>query len=167
MQSRRWTIVTVATVIAGCASAAATNVLTPLGAHLTPRALTGAPVALRVDPNAHVILSSAANLPAASYAASQAARGQVVFNSTCANCHSNESLIGQTFVQSWNDRRVYDFYSLVRSTMPLDNPGGLTDQQYLDVVSYLLQANHAAAGADSLRADTVSMRAHKIAVHFP
>lgn len=154
-------------VIAGCASAAATNVLTPLGAHLTPHALTGAPVALRVDPNAHVILSSAANLPAASYSAAQAARGQEVFNSTCANCHSNESLIGQAFVESWNDRRAYDFYSLVRSTMPLDKPGGLTDQQYLDVMSYLLQANHAAAGADSLRADTTALRAHKIAVHFP
>jgi mono/diheme cytochrome c family protein len=169
MRVSRWTVLTCGGGIAivGCATAAATNVRTPLGAHLTPSARTGAPVPLRVDPNAHVILSRAANLPPASYSQAQAARGRAVFNETCATCHSTEQLIGQAFVESWNDRRVYDFYALVRSTMPLDDPGGLKDQQYLDVVSYLLEANHAAPGADSLSADTTALRAHKIAVHFP
>ena len=167
MRGSRSTLMVYATVIAGCATAAATNIRTPLGAHLQPTAQTGAPVPLRVDPNAHVILSRAANLPPASYSSAQAARGEAVFNETCAACHTTESLIGQAFVDSWNDRRVYDFYALVRSTMPLDNPGGLKDQQYLDVVSYLLKANHAVAGADSLAADSTALRAHKIAVHYP
>lgn len=154
------------TALVSCATAAP-NVRPPTAAILTAGALTGVPLPLRFDPNARVIRSTAANLPPTSYSAAQAARGASVYGNTCGMCHQPGSLVGQGFVESWNDRRVYDFYALVRSTMPLDNPGGLKDQEYLDVVAYLLQANHAPAGADSLAADTVALRAHKISVHFP
>src|SRR5437868_5645085 len=129
MRVSRWTVVGWAAVMAGCATAAATNVRTPLGARLTPGARTGAPIPLRVDPNARVIRSTAANLPAATFSAVQAARGEKVFDQTCAMCHQPEQLIGQAFVENWNDRRVWDFYALVHSTMPLDNPGGLKEQE--------------------------------------
>ena len=36
--------------------------------------------------------------------------------------------------------------SLVRATMPLDNPGGLKEQEYVDLMAYLLQANHHQGG---------------------
>jgi len=167
MQARSWMLVTGAMVAIGCAHSAATNVRPPLGAMLTPAAKTGPQVPLRFDPNAKVILSRASNLPAASFLPSQATRGQAVYEGTCATCHSAGQLVGQGFVESWNDRRVYDFYALVRGTMPLDKPGGLTEQEYLDVISYLLKANHATAGTDSLRADTTALRNTKISVHFP
>jgi mono/diheme cytochrome c family protein len=167
MQVSRW-IVGSALLVVGCATAATTNVRPPLGASLTPTAKTGAQIPLRHDPTAKVILSNASSLPAASFLPSQATRGAAVYSETCGQCHQPGQLIGQNFVELWNDRRVYDFYSLVRSTMPLDNPGGLKDQEYLDVVAYLLQANHQAAPkADSLKADTASLRGTKIAVHFP
>ena len=169
MRSRHWALLGWATVIVGCASgAAATNVRAPLGARLTPGAKTGPVVPLRSDPTARVIRSTAANLPAASFLPSQAARGEKIYQESCGTCHSAAQHIGQAFVENWNDRRVYDFYALVRATMPLDNPGGMKEQEYLDVVAYLLQANHhASAGPDSLKADTVSLRAHKIAVRLP
>jgi mono/diheme cytochrome c family protein len=166
MRVTRWTVMAGATIIAACATTA-TNVRTPIGAHLSASARTGAPVPLRADPNAKVILSSAAGLPAASYLPSQAARGERVYQSTCGACHQPGQLVGQGFVESWNDRRVYDFYALVRGTMPLDNPGGLTEQEYLDVVAYLLQANRAPSGNDSLRADTLTLRKTRIAVRLP
>jgi mono/diheme cytochrome c family protein len=154
-------------VVAG-ACASAPNMLSPLGAFLTPNAKTGATVPLRVDPNAKVILSGAEGLPAASFAPSQAARGAQIYARTCDTCHGAGTLVGQAFVQSWNNRRVYDLYALVRSTMPLDNPGGLKDGEYLDVVAYLLQANkHASVGVDSLRSDTLTMRATRVAVSAP
>jgi hypothetical protein len=90
-----------------------------------------------------------------------------LYRASCGNCHEAGSLVGQGFVGSWNDRRIYDLYALVRSTMPLDKPGGLKDGEYLDVVAYLLQANHHVGGADSLRADTLAMRNTKIAVSSP
>ena len=166
MRMTRWTVIAGATIVAACATTA-TNVRTPIGAHLSASARTGAPVPLRADPNAKVILSSAAGLPAASYLPSQAARGERVYQATCGACHQPGQLVGQGFVESWNDRRVYDFYALVRSTMPLDNPGGLTEQEYLDVVAYLLQANRAPSGTDSLRADTLALRKTRIAVRLP
>jgi mono/diheme cytochrome c family protein len=166
MRVTRWTVMGSMTMIVACAGAA-TNVRLPLGAYLSPDARTGAPTALRVDPNAKVILSSAVDLPPASYLASQATRGERVYQETCGACHEHSQFVGQAFVESWGNRRVYDFYAIVRGTMPLDNPGGMKEQEYLDVVAYLLQANHAPAGVDSLRADTLALRKARIAVRFP
>ena len=153
--------------VAACATAnrPATDIRSPLSATLGPSASTGAQVPLRFDPNAKVIISTAANLPAASYLPSQAARGEKVYQATCGMCHAGGELVGEKFTATWKDRRVYDLYALVRSTMPLDNPGGLKDGEYLDVIAYLLQANkHVPASADSLKADTVSLRRTKIDV---
>jgi mono/diheme cytochrome c family protein len=155
--------------LAACAVATtATNVRNPLGANLTPEATTGPQVPLRFDPNAKVIISTAADLPPASFLSSQAARGATIYENSCSTCHGPGTLVGPTFVQNWNNRRVYDLYTLVRNTMPLDNPGGLKDGQYLDIVSYLMQANHQhVAGSDSLRADTVSLRKTRLAIGGP
>jgi mono/diheme cytochrome c family protein len=170
MRVTRPTVITLAAASFACATAyacatAAPNVISPLGAYLTPAAHTGPVVPLRADPNAKVILSSAAGLPPASFLPSQATRGAELYSRRCGACHANGQLVGAGFVQSWNDRRVYDLYALVRATMPLSNPGGLTDGEYLDVVAYLLQANkQASPRPDSLRADTASMRATRIAI---
>ena len=169
MRRSCWSAAVWTTVIVGCASsgATATNVRAPLGAHLTASAPTGAPIPLRFDSTARVIRSTAANLPPATYWPAQAEYGERVFNQTCATCHARSQFVGESFVETWNDRRVFDFYALVRSTMPLTNPGGLKETEYLALVSYLLEANHAEAGADSLRSDTLALRSRKIAVRFP
>ncbi|MDB4914342.1 MAG: putative cytochrome c [Gemmatimonadetes bacterium] len=159
----RWIVIAGVTFAAACAGTM-TNVRAPMGANLLPEAKTGAATPLRFDPNAKVILSSAAGLPPASYLPSQAERGAMVYAGTCASCHEVGKFVGPAFVESWKDRRVYDFYALVRSTMPLDNPGGLKEQEYLDVTAYILRANHAPAGTDSLKADTLVMRKTRIAV---
>src|SRR5436309_7902705 len=164
-----WSAVVWTTIVVGCASGStvATNVRAPLGAHLTASAPTGAPIPLRFDSTARVIRSTAANLPPATYWPAQAERGESVFSQTCAMCHARSQFVGESFVESWNNRRVFDFYALVRSTMPLTNPGGLKENEYLALVSYLLEANHAEAGTDSLRSDTLALRSRKIAVRFP
>jgi mono/diheme cytochrome c family protein len=164
----RWTVVVVAVI--GCAGATvATNVRQPLGAHVTPNAPTGAQIPLRFDSSssARMLRSTTANLPPATYSPVQAAHGEAVFKRTCAMCHPPTEFIGQQFVDSWNGRRLFDFYALVRSTMPLNDPGSLKEDEYLGVLAYLLKANHARAGLDSLRPDTTALRGHKIAVHFP
>jgi mono/diheme cytochrome c family protein len=173
MRARRgnivaWTVCLLAGGFAvACASAPTTRA--PLGAYLTPTARTGAPVALRADPNARVILSNASGLPAATFLPSQATRGADLYARRCNACHGAGQLVGATFVQSWNDRRVYDLYTLIRSTMPLSSPGGLKDPEYLDIVAYLLQANKQVmtGPADSLKADSVSMRSTRIAISVP
>lgn len=125
MRRCSWSAVAWTTVIVGCAAggAVATNVRAPLGAHLTAGAQTGAPIPLRFDSTAHVIRSTAANLPPATYWPTQAEYGERVFNQTCAMCHARSQFVGESFVETWKDRRVFDFYALIRSTMPLTNPG--------------------------------------------
>ena len=171
MRSGRWIVMVLTTALAACAVAARsseTDVRLPLGAMLLPGASTGAPVPLRFDPNAKVVRSRAGSLPAASYLPSQAVRGRRIFEQSCAACHEQGQFVGQAFVESWNDRRIADLYGLIRSSMPLDNPGGMKDGEYLDVVAYLLQANrHATTRVDSLRADTLSLRGTRIAVSAP
>lgn len=161
--SRRIAIVAIATLAACAVGTTSTDVLSPLGAHLSSAATTGAPVSLRFDPNARVIISTASGLPSASYLPSQADRGAQIYQSSCALCHGPGTLVGEGFVTQWNNRRLYDLYALVRGTMPLDNPAGMKDGEYLDVIAYLLRANkHASAGLDSLRADTATLRKTKI-----
>jgi len=153
--------------VAGCvALRQSTTARPPLAAQLLPGAKTGAPVPLRFDPNAKVVIARVANLPPAPFSAAQAARGEQVFNQTCSACHTGDRFVGQQFVDNWGDRRVGDFYSLVRSTMPVDNPGGLKDQDYLDVTAYLLKVNHAPAppAPESLSTDTTLLRGRRIAV---
>jgi cytochrome c5 len=167
MRVSRLTVFAMSTLVVGCASAAATNsaILSPLGAHLTPSAKTGPTVPLRFDPTAHVVIALTPNLPAASFAAAQATRGEAVYEATCANCHQPDQFVGPRFVEAWNDRRIGDFYSLVRATMPVDNPGGMKEQEYIDVTAYLLKANHATPGTDSVSSDTTFLRNRKISVH--
>ena len=167
MRLGRWTVMACSTTLVACAYGA-TNVRSPLGAVLSQGARTGAQVPLRFDPNAKVILSIAAGLPAASFLPSQAVRGARIYENSCGNCHEPGQLIGRGFAESWNNRRVYDLYALVRGTMPLDNPGSMTDGEYLDVIAYMLRENkHASAGLDSLRGDTLTLRSTRIAVGVP
>ncbi len=144
-----------------------TNVRPPLGAVLASGAKTGAPVPLRFDPSAKVVIASAANLAPATFLASQAERGHQIYENSCGACHQPGQLVGQGFVEQWNDRRIGDFFTLVRSSMPVDNPGSMKEDEYLAVVAYLLQANHGPAGPDSLKADTSVMRNRKISVRYP
>jgi len=154
--------------VAGCTAAAeAPPARAPLGAYLQPGAATGAPIALRVDPNAKVTAPVAAGLPPASYAAEQAERGRRIYLGTGTACHPPAQFTGESFAASWSDRRVWDLFALVRATMPLNDPGSLAEQDYLDVVAYLLQANRAPAGPAPLAADADALRGQRIALPPP
>jgi mono/diheme cytochrome c family protein len=137
------------------------DVRTPLGAYVAgTKPFT--PVH-NADAQAFVIPSTA-NLKPATYSAEQAVRGQRVYEATCARCHPPGHLDGETFEVGWNERRVFDLYSLVTNTMPQDKPGSLRDDEYIDVIAYLLQRNHVPASNVALRADTAAMRDARIDV---
>ncbi len=42
-------------------------------------------------------------------------------------------------VDSWSNRPILEMYNMIMHTMPMTNPGGLTREQYADVVAYMLQ----------------------------
>ena len=84
----------------------------------------------------------------------QADRGRTTFDEVCSECHTTSEFRGRTFQSNWGRRTVYSFFRTIRSTMPDDDPGGLEEQTYLDVVSYILSINGHAAGASELAADS-------------
>ena len=98
------------------------------------------------------------------YTAAQAARGHEVYTSSCAQCHTMAQHSGSTFAAAWNNRRLYDLYEIIHTTMPLDNPGGLGEQEYIDVVAYMLELNGVAAGKAALTADAGALKALRIDV---
>lgn len=81
------------------------------------------------------------------YTEAQARRGSAIYEQECARCHgatlegSGETagpLTGITFNSTWNGLTIGDLLDRIRLTMPVDKPGKLTRQQYVDVLSYML-----------------------------
>ncbi len=92
------------------------------------------------------------------FTADQAARGEATFRQHCAQCHATGQFASPAFLRSWTGRSVYDVFDVIRSIMPLDQPGQLTPQQYLDVVAYLLRLNDFPPGTTELRGDSAALR---------
>lgn len=100
----------------------------------------------------------AADVGSGWYTAEQAQRGQRVYEANCAVCH-HASLLGEqyapalkgpSFLRRWAGQSVGDLYTFVHDRMPLGMPGSLTDQQYIDVVAYILSHNELPPGGEEL-----------------
>jgi mono/diheme cytochrome c family protein len=96
------------------------------------------------------------------YSAEQAERGDTVFKASCASCHEPTFHNDAQFRMNWFGRTVFDLFKTLKTTMPEDNIGGLSDDEYTRVIAYILKLNGFPAGADSLRADTLEMRRIRI-----
>jgi mono/diheme cytochrome c family protein len=92
------------------------------------------------------------------YTTGQAAQGETVFSGICGSCHGTTEFRGPSFRRMWSGRSVYDLFDQLRNTMPLDNPGGLSREQYTDVIAYLLKLNDYPAGATALPATDEGLR---------
>ena len=91
------------------------------------------------------------------YTAEQAARGRKQFEISCGHCHADDlgggegpALIGAGFIRSWFEDSLASLYDYVRTTMPGDLPGSLSDEQSVDLTSFLLAANRAPPGTSPL-----------------
>ncbi len=93
----------------------------------------------------------------ATFSAEQATRGKTVFDATCSACHSIGDFRGNAFIYSWRRRTAWNLYQQVVQTMPEDAPGSLPDQEYVDVIAYLLQLNGHRAGDGELSATQASL----------
>jgi S-disulfanyl-L-cysteine oxidoreductase SoxD len=100
------------------------------------------------------------------YTAGQAKRGQAIYVDSCAKCHIEDlsggkdspPLVGDDFLGGWKGKSVGDLFDEVRMTMPFDNPGKLTAEQYSDVIAYIFSANKFPAGDKELDHDTAPLQ---------
>jgi S-disulfanyl-L-cysteine oxidoreductase SoxD len=112
------------------------------------------------------VSTAAAQAPV--FSAEQVARGKDSYIQRCGICHGENlddgdfggaPLRGSWFRDHWGSGSVASLFSYVKTTMPPDNPGGLNDTTYADILSYILQRNGYAAGADELKPDEQAMEA--------
>jgi len=115
---------------------------------------------------------AAGNESKLSYTKAQADRGKAVYGQSCSSCHldnlkgkCDENLSSTTYVcgatgnapplvgSSFTKRfySVGDLYSRVKWTMPANRHTSLSNEDYLSVVAYILQANGIAAGSEDLK----------------
>jgi mono/diheme cytochrome c family protein len=90
------------------------------------------------------------------YTTEQADRGAKVAVQYCASCHGEalegkpgaRTLVGMGFMLAWEGKSVAELLTYVRTMMPPGQVGTLSDQDYVDVVVRILQANGVPARAE-------------------
>jgi mono/diheme cytochrome c family protein len=89
------------------------------------------------------------------YSADQAQEGKAVFGDRCVSCHGDDMtggvgggppLTGDYFFGLWGEQSLSSVYSFIKSTMPEDNPGSLSNSQVTELLAYILQFNGFPAG---------------------
>lgn len=96
------------------------------------------------------------------YTDEQATTGDTEHQANCSACHGTENYSGDAFVKNWVGRTAFDLFDQLRTTMPEDNPGGLSPQQYTDIIAYIFKINGLPAGGQVLPADPEALRLIKI-----
>lgn len=83
----------------------------------------------------------------------QAEQGQRTFAVSCGGCH------GVDMVDVFAGYATAEAYYLFSSgSMPADNPGSLADQQYVDIIAYLMREVGFPAGEERLTPDREVLR---------
>jgi len=97
----------------------------------------------------------------------QARRGKIAYTGPCDRCHGFKldgasddpdmlpapPVAGPKFLRKWNGRTLASLFEYVRTTMPSNNPGYLSDAEVADIVAYMLSSSDVPAGRKELRLD--------------
>jgi mono/diheme cytochrome c family protein len=92
------------------------------------------------------------------YTAGQAERGEKLFGKICIECHESFEFSGTTFDKDWLGKSAFDFFDLVKTKMPDDNPGTLKREDVVDVLAYILKLNNYPPGPSELPNDDEKLK---------
>lgn len=102
------------------------------------------------------------------YTEEQAERGRSTFVGQCAQCHGTlgdglsgrdpdqpaaPALVNANLFQDWGGAPISTWTLYATETMPLNFPGGLDSQEYVDAFTYLLEVTGVPAGDEELVTD--------------
>jgi quinoprotein glucose dehydrogenase len=92
------------------------------------------------------------------YTAAQATRGAKIFEGNCTMCHREPGgtapvLAGEQFTKTFSDATLQTVFTTIKTTMPRNAPGALSDAEYVDIVTHLLRLNSYADGMNELALD--------------
>ena len=129
---------------------------------------------MKFGPGSLYLLAAAASLlggtfalaqtPAGPFTQAQVTAGRADYADNCAECHGDAmqgappdvpALTGQQFRDSWSTRTTRELWQFISNTMPDSNPGSLTEDNYLNLVAYILAANGAKPGTTPFASTSV------------
>lgn len=97
-----------------------------------------------------------------SFTAAQAERGHLTYAHNCLDCHGSNldngefggpPLRGLSFARHWEAANVAALFGFMKAKMPPDRPGQLTDDDYADLIAFILGENGYQPGDKELPAD--------------
>jgi hypothetical protein len=95
------------------------------------------------------------------YTSAQAQRGNAAYMDKCAACHRDDLsgyqgvLKSETFMQHWREDNLENLFTTIKTTMPRSAPESLSDSIYIDILTFILQANEFPAGPRELTIDVL------------
>ena len=106
------------------------------------------------------------------YTEAQADRGKLAYKA-CTKCHGSRlngapddpdrnatpPLARSPFLRDWTGRNIQSLFAFTKMTMPQNNPGYLPDQDYVDIIAYMLSMSDAPAGEEELPLDPDALTA--------
>ncbi len=103
----------------------------------------------------------------------QAKRGALK-SGLCVECHGDgfvggpaPELAGADFAAKWEGRSVGDLFDLIRLTMPDNDPGALSREEYADLVAYILAVNKFPAGTGEIGTSLAPLQQIRIRASKP
>jgi hypothetical protein len=94
------------------------------------------------------------------FTAAQAERGREAYAVHCSSCHGNDLqggagpvLQGSQFIDNWREDSLKSLFTFIQTQMPLRARGSLSEETYLDLLTYILSMNSFPAGSKELTND--------------
>jgi len=106
------------------------------------------PLFAAANPSGSPLAAQELTINAAVYSSEQAKDGRKLFRKHCKTCHQEDYF--DTVMQVWNGETLHELFSVMAATMPQSNPGSLRDQEYLDVLAYVLSSLGYPSGSEAL-----------------
>jgi mono/diheme cytochrome c family protein len=96
------------------------------------------------------------------YTRVQADAGRDLWAMACQSCHAPTQHSGATFKANWYGRSLGELLVYLRREMPKNEPGTLSDSEYVTLIAYLMRVNRMPAGQAPLAADSLTL--HRIRI---
>jgi len=106
------------------------------------------------------------------YTEAQALRGERDYGRSCERCHGVDltgdpvtevpALQSAPFVEHWQGKTLKDLFDVLKRSMPADAPDSLTTRAYVDIVAYLMSANHFPSGSQELSREPADLQQIRI-----